>query len=153
MRYLVVVDLQKEFIKDGYSTNIYNNCINYINHNRGEYDKVIALVFRNNPIENPNFCDSLGYFKCIKPKALEFDADYIIQHCGYGSYDLEVRKDDSYDVIGFDTDACVLATCFRIFDCGGKLSILKDYCWSSGGATMHDAGLSIIKRQFGTCVK
>ena len=60
---------------------------------------------------------------------------------------------DQIDIIGFDTDACVLSAAFDVFNLGCNMRILTDLCWSSGGKKMHEAGLLVMKRQFGkACV-
>lgn len=49
-------------------------------------------------------------------------------------------------VCGVETDACVLAVVFSLFDGGIECRVKPDLCWSSTG--LHRAGLKIIKTQF-----
>lgn len=154
MKYLLVVDLQKEFIKDGASRNIYERCLDYIKHSKDNYMSTIALVFENDTDKNINFERYLGYSDCKNPLPIDFEADRILKHRGYSIEDsFKINKDDEFDVIGFDTDACVLATCFKLFDSGCRFNVLKDYCWSSGGLEIHNVALRIMERQFGSVVK
>ena len=47
-----------------------------------------------------------------------------------------------------DTDACVLSTCFDLFNMDTNFRILANGCWSSGGVEMHEHGLAVMRRQF-----
>jgi nicotinamidase-related amidase len=49
-------------------------------------------------------------------------------------------------VVGIDTDACVLAVMFSLFDAGIECRVNTDLCWSSSG--LHREALKIIKTQF-----
>lgn len=49
-------------------------------------------------------------------------------------------------VVGIDTDACVLATMFSLFDAGIECRVHTDLCWSSSG--LHRPAMQIIKAQF-----
>ena len=52
-------------------------------------------------------------------------------------------------VCGFDTDGCVLATCFSLWDAGYAPILIEEAVASSGGKAMHAAALEIAKRSFG----
>lgn len=49
-------------------------------------------------------------------------------------------------VCGIETDACVLAVMFTLFDAGIDCRVKPDLCWSSSG--LHRAGVKILKTQF-----
>lgn len=49
-------------------------------------------------------------------------------------------------VVGIDTDACVLAVMFSLFDAGIDCRANGDLCWSSSG--LHREALKIIRTQF-----
>ena len=51
-------------------------------------------------------------------------------------------------VVGMDTDACVLAVMFSLFDAGITCRVHTDLCWSSSGLRLHRAGMTVIKQQF-----
>lgn len=59
---------------------------------------------------------------------------------------LHEHNADSAVVVGFDTDACVLATAFALFDAGVIPYIDSRGCDSSGGTELHDAALAIAAR-------
>ena len=151
MRYLIVVDLQKEFVKDEEGRRRYEKGLSYIEQMRSRYDCVVAYVYRNN--NNPNMQRLLDWDEIKDPEGLEFKADRTYFHSGYSvQKSLVISDQDKVDVFGFDTDACVLATCFKLFDDRCEFNILTHICWSSGGEVMHDAGLNIMRRQFGKAV-
>ncbi len=49
-------------------------------------------------------------------------------------------------VCGLDTDACVLAVMFSLFDHGIECRLKEDMCWSSSG--LHRPAVRIIRAQF-----
>ncbi len=151
MKYLLIVDLQKEFAIGEKGVEVYNKCIEFVKEHSSDYDSTIACVYVN--IDNPNMQRLVQWDGCKSIQGLDFDADKYFQHSGYsiGAYDSIVYNDE-VDVIGFDTDACVLNACFDLFNIGCKLRILTDYVYSSGGQNYHIAGLMIMKRQFGRAV-
>ena len=151
MKYLLVVDLQSEFVKDKQGQKIYDNCLNYIAMHHNEYNAILAAVYQNKG--NVNMDRLVDWNECKTVKALDFVPDAIYYHGGYSIKEYPyVNVGDTIDIIGFDTDACVLSACFHVFDLGCNMRILSDLCWSSGGKKMHEAGLNIMKRQFKNAV-
>ena len=147
MHILLVVDLQREFVKDAAGEDRYRKSLEYIKKNRDKYDCVIAFVYRNDG--NPNMKRLVGWEDVSKPMVLEFKPDRTYFHSGYSVHKhLIISESDTVDVFGFDTDACVLAACFELFDLKCNFRILSDLCWSSGGEAMHTCGLSVMSRQF-----
>lgn len=58
------------------------------------------------------------------------------------------------DIVGCDSDACVLATCYKLFDNGIDFTILTDFLYSTSRDTsINDSAIKIMKRNFGSCVK
>lgn len=49
-------------------------------------------------------------------------------------------------VCGLDTDACVLAVMFSLFDAGIECHLKESMCWSSSG--LHKPALAIVREQF-----
>lgn len=139
---LLIVDVQKQFETRGY-----DECIRYIEKHRDDYDKIIATVFVNRPVENPNFKKKLGYKKCKDATSydIEFCADQIFMKSGYAIPWGVFGKNDHVDVIGTEADACVLGTCFSLWDDGVDFDILWDYVF--GGDV--DAVKKIAKKNFG----
>lgn len=151
MKYLYVVDLQTEFVKDKRGQQIYNNCINFIRSNRNNYDAIYAAVYKNR--DNVNMNRYVGWNEMQKSiDALDFVPDDFWYHSGYAIDSYPFKATDKVDVIGFDTDACVLNACFDLFNLNVQFRVLVSGCWSSGGASMHKAGLEVMKRQFRNAV-
>ena len=153
MRYLLVIDLQKEFVKDSKGKKIYQQCLEYIAANKDKYNLVIAALYENNTRDNPNMDRLLNWNECKSVFPIEFIANAAYTHAGYSIKEYpNVSQLDTIDIIGFDTDACVLSAAFDVFNLGCNMRILSDLCWSSGGAKMHKAGLMVMERQFGKAV-
>lgn len=150
MEYLFVVDVQREFIKDAECKSYYNKCLKAIKDKK-DTCCIIALIYRNKP--NSNMVRLNRWDKMMEIKPLDFTPEYVITHDGYSpSRYIKFESEDVVHVFGFDTDACVLSTCFDLFNSGVNFDIWTDLCWSSGGKKMHECGLSIMNRQFGNAV-
>jgi nicotinamidase-related amidase len=79
-------------------------------------------------------------------------SDLVFKKASYGLRAHHVIKLKSLNlreivVCGVDTDACVLAALFSIFDAGIRARVKPEFCWSSGG--LHRMALKVIRRQFG----
>lgn len=59
---------------------------------------------------------------------------------------LKRRKIRSLTVCGMDTDACVLAVMFSLFDGGIECHLKEEMCWSSSG--LHKPAVAIAREQF-----
>jgi len=53
------------------------------------------------------------------------------------------------DLMGVDTDQCVLATSLALFDLEITPRVLADYCASTRGEQMHEAGLMVMRHALG----
>jgi nicotinamidase-related amidase len=79
------------------------------------------------------------------------NGDLVITKRGYGLEPRDIRRikalgAERVTVCGIDTDACVLAVMFSLFDAGIDCRVKPDLCWSSSG--LHQPALKIIKAQF-----
>ncbi|MDX2187305.1 MAG: isochorismatase family cysteine hydrolase [Opitutaceae bacterium] len=77
--------------------------------------------------------------------------DFVLEKRSYGLSEaaiarLKRRGVKKAIVCGLDTDACVLAVMFSLFDAGIDVRLKQDLCWSSSG--LQDPALEIIKAQF-----
>ena len=147
MAYLLVVDLQPEFVKDSPGKLVYQRCLDYINYCGSNYDEVIAAVYKNT--DSKNMHALVRWDEMQKIQKIEFKPTKMYVHSGYSIGNrLNFNEHTKVDVIGFDTDACVLSTCFDLFNMDTNFRILANGCWSSGGVEMHEHGLAIMRRQF-----
>ncbi len=142
MRVLLAVDLQREF-DDGLGN--FERICAFARARKG-YDRVIATRCRNGP-ESP-FVRYDNWYDCqgeILP--LEFEADLVLDKYAYGLPDYSVLdRKDHYDIIGFNTDACVLKVALDLFDRGYDISVLTEYCFSSEGEEDHRYGVKLLRR-------
>lgn len=81
---------------------------------------------------------------------LQLPQAVILDKCGYGltAQHLQLLKDmqlAEWHVCGLETDACVLACAFSLWDAGLRPVIQPDMCESP----LHAEGLSVARRQFG----
>lgn len=170
MRYLLIVDLQKQFAdnENGYSN--YNRCLEYIKEHSSDYDGIVATYFRQNE-KNPNYKLHLKWNGCRESseKDLEFyDPDTwegtIFAKNGYGDNSEEAYLtrscfgiNDQIDIIGCDADACVMAICFQLWDAGFTgIHILTDYIYTTADCCEYgidkETWIQLMRRNFGDCV-
>lgn len=163
---LVVIDLQQQFRdKNGE----YERLLRFIENNKENYF-VIGSLFYNTP--NSMYQKHLNWGDCsvVSFRDLEYDYDKIILKETY-SLDYRTLKDCAidlwydktkqydevappirYDLIGCDSDACVLATAFTLWDNKADFRILGDYLYTSSDELKNEEILKIYKRNFGDIV-
>lgn len=144
MNYLLVIDVQKQFNTGGYE-----KCLEFIEKHRDEYDKVVATVFKQDRSVNGNYA-KLKYDGCMDASEndIEFQTDMTVIKHGYGLPGNFFSSKDRVDVIGCETDACVLATCFNLWDAGIDFQVLWDYVYTSADIAEIELW-KIYKRNFG----
>ena len=107
MAYLLVVDLQPEFVKDSPGKLVYQRCLDYINYCGANYDEVIAAVYKNT--DSKNMHALVRWDEMQKIQKIEFKPTKMYVHSGYSiGARLNFNEHTKADVIGLDTDACVL---------------------------------------------
>lgn len=158
-RVLIAVDFQEGFhVED--TEGAISNVSKLLD--AGVFDVVIATAFVNN--EDSMFYKMLGWhgMRYGDPinivSSVRSHASYILEKDTYSGVDdvlsfclgLDgpVEECEIY-VCGLDTDACVLATLFQLFDNGLQFKVITDCCASSGGSEFHESALKIIERNFG----
>ena len=156
---LVVVDAQRGFIADAPNGKEVMNYVHWL-LDSPQFDVVLATRFINP--DNSAFRRGLDYHDLGHDNArtnldehVEQRADRVITKYGYGVDSLDMdyvdgmlrgNNIDSAVVVGFDTDACVLATAFSLCDAGIVPVIDSRGCGSSGGPEVHEAALKIAAR-------
>lgn len=151
MNYLLAVDVQKEFAKGMAGKAAYNRMLNYIKKAQLTYDAVYAAIYQNTG--NKNMIRLVHWDEMHQVDSLEFRPDEFWTHGGYSILKYPwFTQNDMVTVIGFDTDACVLSTCFDLFNNDINFRVIADGCFSSGGKAMHRCGLEIMDRQFKNAV-
>lgn len=147
MRAFLVIDLQKEFSFG--NEEAYNKAVAFTKaaHKRG--DIILATRFINQ--KNSQYVKRLKWSDCMNPAPLEIPFTKMVNKTAYGinpNWVMANQKGPVY-LYGCDTDACVLAAAFCLFDHDIDFYILTDLCFSSGGILAHERAKSVMKRQFG----
>jgi nicotinamidase-related amidase len=158
---LFVIDVQK-FFENKNTKSVAKKISKYIKVNKGDYSLIIFTVFKNNS-ESPLW-NIFGWKGCGEGKDIEImdelsdlvDKSKIIFRNTYSllkapgiKEKLKEYEIGQIDICGFDTDACILATTYDLFDSGYKPIILKNLCFSTSKEKLHRAALKIIKRNCG----
>ena len=149
---LLVIDVQREFLTD--STRDRVPKIQGLAES-GRYDYCVLTYYKNSP-GSPS-CTRLHWYHAmdacagsllIRPPAglltaVQEKSTYALPH---GSLPKLFGLCAHIDVVGFDTDACVLAAATNLFDAGYDFDVLGDFCASTNGRDYHEAGMKIINR-------
>lgn len=176
MKILLVIDLQKQFA-DGNGD--YEKCIDYIIGHHDEYDAVVGTYFQNIP--DSMYTKHLNWYGCmvISDNDIEYPCDYLYGKTGYsanaagndhnviysairavmnkkGSHFLDQGypgdEDHPVYIMGCDSDACILATLFDLWDKGVNFRVLSDYVYTTAKDYDKDIIIKLMKRNFGDCV-
>lgn len=137
---LLVVDIQKEF-KD--NNGYYEKILDFIDNHYEKFDEVIAVYCDGKPTES-----TLGMRFRADENSLEFPYDRAISKSTYAVPLGELNKNDFYTIIGCESDACVLATVFAMYDAGYQFEILRDYIYSQNSKVHRKEIESIYNRNF-----
>ena len=148
MKILLLIDIQ-------YGFKAAEELISYIEKiNIEKYDKIIAtqfinnektLFYKNNYKEMMKEDENINLYPIINKIS-----DNIIKKDTYSIplnklYQIVNKKDiENIDIIGVDTDACVLATMFSLWDEKIPFTLLK--ARTSGKYGIHDAAKLIMRR-------
>lgn len=123
-----------------------------------KYDIIIATKFINYQ-ESP-FVKHLQWTEMIDKNtdllpSIEAPSDSIIKKNGYqcGQELIDVLKENNIkdiNIVGIDTDACVLVNAIYLFDNGFNVSVHSQACASTGGESIHKSAIEILKRNIGS---
>lgn len=121
------------------------------------YDLVIQSRWVNS--EDTLFFKALGYQDGFKwsdgDLAIHDDSHYVITRSSYSCITRELQNllhdDDEIFVCGLETDACVLASCFSLWDLGYTFHVLRQ-CVYTSDKDRNAQVLSLMQRQFGSDV-
>ena len=158
---LFVIDVQG-FFENKNTRTIANKINKYIKKNKNKYSLIIFTIFKNN--NNSSLSKIFKWTDCSKGKHIEImkelsdlvDKNKIVFRNTYSllkaprlKEKLKKYKIEQVDICGFETDACVLATTYDLFDSGYKPVILKNLCSSTSEEKLHKPALKIIGRSCG----
>jgi len=158
---LFAIDVQK-FFENKKTKSIARKISNYIKKNKNKYSLIIFTVFKNDSesslwrIFKWRVCNKRKETEIINELSNLVDNSKIIFRNTYSllkapqvKRKLRKYKIKQVDICGFDTDCCVLATTYDLFDSGYKPVILKNLCFSTSKEKLHKSALRIIERNCG----
>lgn len=151
MKILLVVDMQKGFMKNKKYLDLNNKISDYIA--RSNYDKIIFTKYINEKSKNSLFQDKIGWTKLTTKDEQDFSLNIpknaiIMEKYGYGlnRQDLDFINSldvKEIDICGLKSEACVYAISLQLWDMGIFPNILYNYI--EGNVDMKN----IFIKQFG----
>lgn len=158
---LIVIDVQKYFLNS--KTKIVVKRIqNYLKNKSSQYTVIYFTVFKNNPqaplwkisqwqgcsnTPDTDVCDEIKKFTNSKNIFIKnILSAYKVTEINKS---LKQNKISEVDLCGFDTDCCVLATAYDLFDDGIKPVVLENLTYSIAKEKLHKPALQMIKRNIG----
>lgn len=158
---LFVIDVQN-FFKNEKTGAIAGKISDYVQKNKNGYEFIVFTVFKND--EKSSLWNILKWQGCNENKDIEImeplsaiaDKSDIIQRNTYSllkspkiQEKLKSNNINEVDICGFDTDCCVLATAYDLFDSGYKVDVLENLCFSTSEEKLHDPAIKILARNCG----
>ena len=151
MKILLVVDMQKGFMKNKKYLDLNNKISDYIV--RSNYDKIIFTKYINEKSKNSLFQDKISWTKLTTKDEQDFSLNIpknaiIMEKYGYGLNRQDLDYINSLDVkeidiCGLKSEACVYAISLQLWDMGIFPNILYNYI--EGNVDMKN----IFIKQFG----
>lgn len=151
---LLIIDIQHGFMNKG-AESVIAPVTELVS--RWPKEHLYYLKYRNHP--DSSFTKHLDWHEFMTSADADLVAETYVngcqvhEHFGYAPpVELvnELKKYKTIGICGVDTDACVMASVFSLWDAGLRPVVLEKYCASSGGTQFHRAALDLMLRQFGT---
>lgn len=158
---LIVIDVQKFFL-NAKTLVIVRKIQDYLKKNSSDYKQVYFTVFKNDPTAplwkisqwkdcvvppDTEVCDEIKQF--TSPKNLFYKNILSAAKVHAIKEELRQNKISEVDLCGFDTDCCILATAYDLFDQGIKPLVLENLTWSTSKEKLHGPALKILLRNIG----
>lgn len=158
---LLVIDVQKYFLNNE-TKPIVDKIRNYLKANLQNYSAVYFTFFKNDPTSplwkiskwkdcskspDTDICDEIKEF--ANKKNLFYKnvlSAFRVPEIKKGIRESSISQ---VDICGFDTDCCILATAYDLFDRGIKPVILENLTFSTSKERLHDPAIKMIKRNIG----
>ena len=158
---LIVIDVQKYFLNKE-TKPIVKRIQEFLKENAGQYSVIYFTVFKNDsdsPLwkisEWKDCTNSPDTDVCDEMKEFTNDKNLFYKNFLSAYKVLEIKGGLSENEIsevylcGFDTDCCVLATAYDLFDTGIKPIVLENLTWSTSKEKLHKPALQIVERNIG----
>lgn len=155
---LIIIDYQKAFKNDNSVKTI--KSINALAKNY-KWDMIIQTMWFNSGDKTNLYMQNLNYDECqldgrdcglvkMFPNVHVFPRVNMYS-CATEQLLQVLRYDMNVYIAGWETDACVLATLFSLFDKGLSFFVVSE-CVTSKTDEIDEAARKIIKRQFGDVI-
>jgi hypothetical protein len=136
---LLIVDLQKGFHPS-------EKLLERLEQEARRHSTIAMTLFINRP--DSLYRTVLGWNGDGGELALQIPGSIIMQKSGYGLTEEQTMRlkaiSSKWHLCGLETDACVLACAFSLWDAGIQPVILYDLCESP----LHKDGVAVAQRQF-----
>ena len=150
---LLAVDLPNGFLTTPECKAVVAKVVN----NASRFHQVWATRFLN---RNPNFARQVNWDEMVCGKETELCAKLtpvVSKTFEKSSYApppemMRALQDDGITTVvvcGIDTDACVMASAWGIFDARIETFVVSDGCASGGGQEYHEAAIKLLQRNIG----
>lgn len=158
---LIVIDVQKFFLTDE-TRRIVKNIQAYLRSNSNKYSTIYFTIFKNNPKSplwqisgwkdstgspDTDICDEIKEF--TNDKNLFYKNILSAIKVPQIKDSLKKHNIEEVHLCGFDTDCCVLATAYDLFDQGLKPVVLENLTWSTSKEKLHKPALQMLERNIG----
>lgn len=158
---LIVIDVQKYFLNKE-TAPIVKRIQQFLKEKSSQYSAIYFTVFKNN-FDSPlwrisrwkNCKDSPDTDICDEIKEFTNDKNLFYKNIlsAYKVPEIEKglkeNKISEVHLCGFDTDCCLLATAYDLFDVGIKPIVLENLTWSTSKEKLHNPALQMLKRNIG----
>ncbi len=158
---LIVIDVQKYFLTRE-TKPIVQKIREYLVNNASKYSAIYFTIFRNDAdsplwkisdwkgctgLPDTDICDGIKEF--TNSSNLFYKNILSAAKTPQIHGDLLKNKILEVHLCGFDTDCCVLATAYDLFDQGIKPVVLESLTWSTSEEKLHVPAIQIAKRNIG----
>ncbi len=160
-RALIVIDVQKYFLTKE-TKPIVKKIQEYLRDKKNDYTVIYFTIFKNDPKSplwqisgwkdctgspNTDICDEIKEF--TNNKNLFYKNILSAFKVSQIKDGLKKHNIKEVHLCGFDTDCCVLATAYDLFDQGLKPVVLEDLTWSTSLEKLHKPALQMVERNIG----
>lgn len=152
---LIVIDYQTAFKTPGSSPSM--QAINKLAE-KHKWDKIVQTLWFNSHEDSSPYIKNLEYRECdpydrASGLVKRFkDSIMVSRYDKYSCVDENLARmlhgDVTAYVAGWETDACVLGTCFDLFDRALTFKVVTD-CVASKSIDAHNGALAVMRRNFG----
>ena len=158
---LIVIDVQKYFLNEE-TEPIVKKIQSFLQEKSKEFSAIFFTVFKNDPASplwkisgwkeckdspDTDICDEVKEF--INDKNLFYKNNLSAYKVPAIQNWLKENADSEVYLCGFDTDSCILATAYDLFDHGIKPIVLENLTGSTSTENLHNPAIQMVKRNIG----